>query len=375
MASLQRILGPPKAAGEGRPAGGRSALQLTGGAAAGTGGGGAIGGDAAGGRPAVGALGGALRSRRLAAAASAATAASKAVPAWLPRDKVESALSCDWALYAAAEAKATDANPLGTAAVGQPVPVPRGGVVQIIDGTETGWVEEWRNRRENEVRMGGADFASSPVAQVKQKPCRSDVCSIHDVLALTACFPPPPPRLSPQLRAYRARRAEVVSSLPALPSATALSSTGRNHPRCALLVFYHLPKAGGSFVVNTVNRMLSKDNPHGPWCAVQLYHVSSSVCSPRCRPHDTPHGVCLGQGSLHPAGFPPAANAASCPRGREVINLAEAEARGFALPTEEELESLPVEQLCAMGWAQRRVFMEVHANINFYRRGLDVWTQ
>lgn len=49
------------------------------------------------------------------------------------------------------------------------------------------------------------------------------------------------------------------------------------------------------------------------------------------------------------------------------MSLVEMEEHGFSLPTAEELASPPDGGLCAMDWATRRVFVEVHANINFYR--------
>lgn len=79
-------------------------------------------------------------------------AAPPAVPQWLPRDRARSALACDAALYAAAEAIAAGAGAPGAAPLGPPVGVPREGGVQILDGTEGGWVASWRERRMAEAR-------------------------------------------------------------------------------------------------------------------------------------------------------------------------------------------------------------------------------
>lgn len=48
------------------------------------------------------------------------------------------------------------------------------------------------------------------------------------------------------------------------------------------------------------------------------------------------------------------------------MSFYEMEAREFRLPTPSEVDTLPPDELCGMDWAQRRVFVEVHANINFY---------
>lgn len=125
---------------------------------------GGVGGDGFG-----GVLGGAgsawAGAGRALTAAAGATLASRALPAWLPPAKAQSALWCDRVLYGAAAAIASGefAPPaaLGASAalalqpsgspLGPPVAVPRGGTLKIIDGTEGGWVEEWERWRVAEV--------------------------------------------------------------------------------------------------------------------------------------------------------------------------------------------------------------------------------
>lgn len=103
-----------------------------------------------------------------------------------------------------------------------------------------------------------------------------------------------PARLdTPQLAAYRARRAALLASI-AGTSAGGLGSAAQQegladkvHPRCAAVFFYHLPKAGGSFVRNTVNRLVTKDNPHGPWC-VRAPLLPPREPTTRCSPATQP---------------------------------------------------------------------------------------
>lgn len=55
-----------------------------------------------------------------------------------------------------------------------------------------------------------------------------------------------------------------------------------------------------------------------------------------------------------------------------MLNYHDMEAAGFHLPNASHLDSLPADELCAMDWAKRRAFVEVHANINFYRFTIGV---
>lgn len=169
-ASLQSALGGSSSAeGAGRRlahAQSRRILELTGGA---------LDRDGVSSAPAS-AFGGALPLRSSGARALLAAPGDEGstVPAWLPRDTVERALGCDRALHAAAEAIASGADDTGAAgALGAPVAIPRGAALDVLDGTEDGWAEAWRERRVDEARGRGA--ADPPVWQLLVLP-RVSVC-------------------------------------------------------------------------------------------------------------------------------------------------------------------------------------------------------